>query len=67
MSPVAVSIGSLVILGVGAILTTATTRVSEVKPDPALGRGRIAAATGILATIAGVVGIGIAIYLFLFG
>jgi len=65
MSPVALLIGSLAILGLGYVLTLVTSRVNEVQIEPVLSRGRIMAAIAILAYVAGIAGMGIAIYLLL--
>jgi len=67
VSPLGLLFVSLVVLGVGVILTAATSRVSETTLDSTLGAGRIAAAIAVLADVAGVVGAGIAIVLLLKG
>ena len=67
MSPLALLFVSLIVLGVGVVLTAATSRESETALDGAMGAARIAAAIAVLADIAGVVGTGVAIVLLLKG
>jgi hypothetical protein len=67
VSPFALLFVSLVVLGVGLILTAATSRESETALDGAVGVARVVAAIAVLADIAGVVGAGIAIVLLLKG
>lgn len=67
MSPLALLYVSLVVLGVGVVLTAATSRQSETALDGGMGAARIAAAIAILADIAGVVGAGVAVVLLLKG
>jgi len=67
VSPLALLFVSLVVLGVGLILTAATSRESETALDGAVGVARVVAAIAVLADIAGVVGAGVAIVLLLKG
>jgi hypothetical protein len=67
MLPVALLIGSLVVLGIGSVLTLATARTNEVTIEPVLSRGRILAAVAIVADVAGIVGTCIAIYFLVSG
>ena len=67
MSPLALLFVSLVVLGVGLILTAATSRESETALDGAVGVARVVAAIAVLADIAGVVGAGVAVVLLLKG
>ena len=63
MMPVALLLGSLAVLGIGWVLTLATTRTNEVTIEPVLSRGRVLAAVAVLADVAGAVGTCVAIYL----
>jgi hypothetical protein len=67
MTPMALLIGSLAVLGIGWLLTLKTTRTNEVTIEPVLSRGRILAAVAVLADVAGAVGACIAIYLVVTG
>ena len=67
MSPLGLLFVSLVVLGVGLILTAATSRVNATALDSTMGAGRIAAAIAVLADVAGVVGAGVAVVLLLRG
>jgi hypothetical protein len=67
VSPLALLFVSLVVLGVGLILTAATSRESETALDGAVGVARVVAAIAVLADIAGVVGAGVAVVLLLKG
>jgi hypothetical protein len=67
MPPVVLLVGSLAVLGIAAVLTSATTRVNEVRIERVLSAGRVMAGVAILASIAGVVGAGIAAYFLLRG
>jgi hypothetical protein len=67
MTPVVLLIGSLAVLGIGWVLTLATTRTNEVRIEPVLSRGRVLAAVAVLADVAGAIGACIAIYLLVTG
>lgn len=67
MTPIALLIGSLAVLGIGWLLTLKTTRTNEVTIEPVLSRGRVLAAVAVLADVAGAVGACVAIYLLVTG
>jgi len=58
---------SFIVLGVGVVLTAATSRVNATSLDSTMGAGRVAAAIAVLADVAGVIGVGVAIVLLLKG
>ena len=65
MRPITLLIASLALLGIGVVLTVATSRTNETTIDGKFGAGRITAAIAVLIDAAGVVGIGVAIALLL--
>ena len=69
MSPLGFLFVSFLVLcvGVGVVLTAATSRVNATSLDGPTGAGRIAAGIAVLADVAGIVGVGVAIALLVKG